>query len=133
MALETRSPTILRFGTFEVDLRAGELRKQGVKIKVREQPFQVLAALLQQPEEDHGQYGSYLSYRRQLEQPTGRGGESRTRSQEAGRRGNKDARQARRIASHNSEVRRTARTSYYNFAGGFEGLHAGVQHSRHKG
>jgi len=51
MALETWSPTILRFGTFEVDLRAGELRKQGVKIKVQEQPFQVLAALLQRPEE----------------------------------------------------------------------------------
>src|SRR6516225_7386329 len=51
MALETRSPTILRFGTFEVDLRAGELRKQGVKIKVQEQPFQVLAALLKQPED----------------------------------------------------------------------------------
>jgi DNA-binding winged helix-turn-helix (wHTH) protein len=51
MALETRSPTILRFGTFEVDLRAGELRKQGVKIKVQEQPFQVLEALLKQPEE----------------------------------------------------------------------------------
>jgi DNA-binding winged helix-turn-helix (wHTH) protein/tetratricopeptide (TPR) repeat protein len=50
MALETRSPTILRFGTFEVDLRAGEVRKQGVKIKVQEQPFQVLAALLRQPE-----------------------------------------------------------------------------------
>ena len=52
MALETRSPTILRFGTFEVDLRAGELRKQGVKIKVQEQPFQVLAALLERPGED---------------------------------------------------------------------------------
>src|SRR5215469_7269392 len=51
MALETRSPTILRFGTFEVDLRAGELRKQGVKIKVQEQPFQVLAALLERPGE----------------------------------------------------------------------------------
>ena len=51
MVLETRSPTILRFGTFQVDLRAGELRKQGVKIKVQEQPFQVLAALLKQPEE----------------------------------------------------------------------------------
>ena len=51
MALETWSPTILRFGTFEVDLRAGELRKQGVKIKVQEQPFQVLAALLQRSEE----------------------------------------------------------------------------------
>jgi TolB-like protein len=51
MALESRSPTIVRFGTFEVDLRAGELRKQGAKIKVQEQPFQVLAALLQQPEE----------------------------------------------------------------------------------
>ena len=36
----------IRFGTFEVDLRAGELRKQGVKIKLQEQPFQILAMLL---------------------------------------------------------------------------------------
>jgi TolB-like protein/DNA-binding winged helix-turn-helix (wHTH) protein/Flp pilus assembly protein TadD len=36
----------LRFGVFEVDLRAGELRKHGLKIKIQEQPFQVLAMLV---------------------------------------------------------------------------------------
>jgi DNA-binding winged helix-turn-helix (wHTH) protein/tetratricopeptide (TPR) repeat protein len=49
MALEARSPAILRFGVFEVDVRAGELRKQGVRIKLQEQPFQVLTILLQRP------------------------------------------------------------------------------------
>ena len=49
MAPEARSPAILRFGIFEVDLRAGELRKQGKRIKLQDQPFQVLAALLQRP------------------------------------------------------------------------------------
>ena len=41
----------IRFGAFEVDLRAGELRKQGVKVKLQEQPFQVLQILLEQPGE----------------------------------------------------------------------------------
>src|SRR6266403_4053189 len=47
MALETRSSAILRFGVFEVDVRAGELRKQGVRVKLQEQPFHVLTVLLQ--------------------------------------------------------------------------------------
>src|ERR1700674_3867578 len=51
MALEARSPAILRFGLFEVDVRAGELRKQGVRIKLQEQPFHVLTLLLQRPSE----------------------------------------------------------------------------------
>ena len=51
MALEARSPAILRFGTYEVDLRAGELRKQGKRIKLQDQPFQVLAVLLKRPGE----------------------------------------------------------------------------------
>src|SRR5262249_14721218 len=51
MALETRSSEILRFGTFEVDVRAGELRKQGKRIKLQEQPFHVLTVLLQRPGE----------------------------------------------------------------------------------
>jgi len=51
MALEVRSSTILRFGVFEVDLRSGELRKQGVRIKLQEQPFHVLTVLLQRPGE----------------------------------------------------------------------------------
>jgi DNA-binding winged helix-turn-helix (wHTH) protein len=49
MALESHSFIILRFGAFEVNLRSGELRKQGVRIKLQEQPFQVLANLLQRP------------------------------------------------------------------------------------
>src|SRR5216683_905678 len=51
MAAETQSPTILRFGVFEVDVRAGEVRKQGVRIKLQEQPFHVLTVLLQRPGE----------------------------------------------------------------------------------
>ncbi len=39
----------VRFGSFELDLRAGELRKQGVKIKLQEQPFRILAMLLEHP------------------------------------------------------------------------------------
>jgi len=45
------SSRIIRFGTFEVNLRTGELRRQGQKIKIQEQPFQVLAALLERPGE----------------------------------------------------------------------------------
>jgi DNA-binding winged helix-turn-helix (wHTH) protein len=40
---------IIRFGVFEVDLHSGELRRNGLKIKVQEQPFQVLAMLLERP------------------------------------------------------------------------------------
>ena len=39
----------VRFGSFDVDLRAGELRKNGVKIKLQGQPLEVLALLLEQP------------------------------------------------------------------------------------
>ena len=41
----------LRFGVFELDLRAGELRKHGLRIRLQEQPFQVLAMLLEHPGE----------------------------------------------------------------------------------
>ena len=41
----------LRFGVFEVDLRSGELTKRGLRIRLQEQPFQVLAMLLQRPGE----------------------------------------------------------------------------------
>jgi len=41
----------LCFGIFEVDLRAGELRKRGRRVRLQQQPFQVLAMLL----EHHGQ------------------------------------------------------------------------------
>jgi len=48
--MDTVSPSQLgaiRFGVFEVDLPAGELRKQGVKIKLQDQPFQLLRILLE--------------------------------------------------------------------------------------
>jgi Tol biopolymer transport system component/DNA-binding winged helix-turn-helix (wHTH) protein len=38
-----------RFGVFELDLRAGELRRSGLRVKLQEQPFQVLALLLENP------------------------------------------------------------------------------------
>ena len=41
----------LRFGVFELDLRAGELRKHGLRIRLQEQPFQLLAMLLEDPGE----------------------------------------------------------------------------------
>jgi DNA-binding winged helix-turn-helix (wHTH) protein len=41
----------IRFGAFEVDVHTGELRKQGVRIKLREQPFQILQLLLERPGE----------------------------------------------------------------------------------
>jgi eukaryotic-like serine/threonine-protein kinase len=39
----------LRFGVFEVNLRAGELRKGGLKVRLQEQPFRVLGMLLERP------------------------------------------------------------------------------------
>jgi TolB-like protein/DNA-binding winged helix-turn-helix (wHTH) protein/Tfp pilus assembly protein PilF len=42
---------VIRFSVFEADLRTGELRRKGVKIKIQEQPFRVLAALLKRPGE----------------------------------------------------------------------------------
>ena len=44
-------PRQLRFSVFEIDLRTGELRKQGLKVKLHRQPFQVLALLLERPGE----------------------------------------------------------------------------------
>jgi TolB-like protein/DNA-binding winged helix-turn-helix (wHTH) protein len=41
----------IRFGVFEIDLASGELRKQGVRIKLQEQPFQALLALIERPRE----------------------------------------------------------------------------------
>ncbi len=38
---------VARFGVFELDLRVGELRRNGVKLRLQEQPFQVLALLLE--------------------------------------------------------------------------------------
>ncbi len=43
----TSAAQVVRFGVFEVDLQAAELRKNGVKVKLQEQPFQILNLLLQ--------------------------------------------------------------------------------------
>src|SRR5579883_987893 len=40
-----------RFGLYEADTRTGELRREGVKLKLQEQPFQVLIALIERPGE----------------------------------------------------------------------------------
>jgi TolB-like protein/DNA-binding winged helix-turn-helix (wHTH) protein/Tfp pilus assembly protein PilF len=46
-----KNPTLpansLRFGTYEFDLRSGELRKHGIRLKLQEQPSQILAILLE--------------------------------------------------------------------------------------
>jgi DNA-binding winged helix-turn-helix (wHTH) protein len=47
--LETDAKQVIRFGTFEVDPRTGELRRNGLQIKLQDQPFQLLLALLQRP------------------------------------------------------------------------------------
>src|SRR3981081_745961 len=44
-------PRTRRFGVLEVDLRAAELRKRGVRIKLQEQPFQILSLMLEHPGE----------------------------------------------------------------------------------
>jgi TolB-like protein/Tfp pilus assembly protein PilF len=43
----TISQKVIRFGDFAIDLQAGRLLKHGAKVRLREQPFQVLASLLE--------------------------------------------------------------------------------------
>lgn len=45
------SSRIIRFGLFEADLAAGELRKRGLSVRLQERPFEVLAILLERPGE----------------------------------------------------------------------------------
>ena len=49
MLVSTPSPShpIYRFGAFEVDPRSNELRKNGVRLKIQDQPFQILLKLLE--------------------------------------------------------------------------------------
>jgi len=53
VAVNTSSsvPPTLRFGVFELDPRAGELRKKGMKIRLQGQPVEILFMLLQRPGE----------------------------------------------------------------------------------
>jgi TolB-like protein/Tfp pilus assembly protein PilF len=45
------SPHVVRFAAFELDLRSGELRHRGVRVRLQEKPFQVLALLVASPGE----------------------------------------------------------------------------------
>jgi DNA-binding winged helix-turn-helix (wHTH) protein/Tol biopolymer transport system component len=51
MPIPAKASSRLRAGDFEVDLRCGEVRRNGDKIKLQQRPFQILAALLQHPGE----------------------------------------------------------------------------------
>jgi len=51
MVKQDSAETVVRFGAFEANLRSGELRKHGTKLKLGDQPFSVLAILLAQPGE----------------------------------------------------------------------------------
>ena len=51
MESSSASPNALRFGLYEVDLAAGELRKRGRKVVLQEQPFKLLTLLLRRPGE----------------------------------------------------------------------------------
>ena len=51
MKTSSSVPPTLRFGVFELDPQAGELRKKGMKIRLQGQPVEILAMLLQRPGE----------------------------------------------------------------------------------
>src|SRR6266446_4102386 len=43
------APRLVQFGPFEVNLQTGELRKQGIRIRLQPKPWQVLRTLLENP------------------------------------------------------------------------------------
>ena len=51
MAQPAINPRSVQFGLFELDREARQLRKSGVRIKLQEQPFQILDMLLERPGE----------------------------------------------------------------------------------
>jgi Tol biopolymer transport system component/DNA-binding winged helix-turn-helix (wHTH) protein len=51
MVVTSGNPNVVRFGPYELHLQAHELRKRGVPIKLQDQPFQILAMLLERPGE----------------------------------------------------------------------------------
>jgi DNA-binding winged helix-turn-helix (wHTH) protein len=61
MPTDQGTPTlgIIRFGAFEVDLRTGQLRKHGIRLKLQDQPFRVLKILL-------SQHGDIVTRQRQI-------------------------------------------------------------------
>src|SRR5271170_4414493 len=51
MAAYVSTNGVVRFGVFEADLRSGELRKGGTRVKIQELPFQALKVLISRPNE----------------------------------------------------------------------------------
>ncbi len=51
MKASSSVPPTLRFGVFELDPKAGELRKKGMKVRLQGQPIDILVLLLQRPGE----------------------------------------------------------------------------------
>jgi TolB-like protein/DNA-binding winged helix-turn-helix (wHTH) protein/Tfp pilus assembly protein PilF len=49
MHADQPAATLLRFGAFEADVQTGELRKQGKRVRLQDQPFQLLIVLLEAP------------------------------------------------------------------------------------
>ena len=49
MPASLSTPRRISFGPYEADLQVGELRKQGVRVRLQSQPFQLLALLLERP------------------------------------------------------------------------------------
>jgi TolB-like protein/DNA-binding winged helix-turn-helix (wHTH) protein/Tfp pilus assembly protein PilF len=47
----TRPSSVVRFGTYEVSLQSGEVRKAGLRIRVQQQPMKLLEILLERPGE----------------------------------------------------------------------------------
>src|SRR5437868_8066048 len=47
----TQTPAVRRFGAFEVNLKLGELRKNGMRMRLSGQPLQILAVLIEHPGE----------------------------------------------------------------------------------
>lgn len=44
---DSKNSLIVRFGVYEADLAAGELRKNGLKVKLQEKPFEIMTILLE--------------------------------------------------------------------------------------
>src|ERR1051325_6696147 len=47
MEAPSQSAKVVRFGVFQLDLKTHELHKAGLKVKLQEQPFRVLAVLVE--------------------------------------------------------------------------------------
>lgn len=52
MAQESQLPRVIRFGVFELGVPPGELGRNGIKLRVQEQPLQVLCVLLEHSGEE---------------------------------------------------------------------------------